>query len=134
MPPTDAVVELGATMVLRFEYLGNLVGRTALYLTVKQDRYAVDAAALLQIEETAGLTYLNGAPAVTPGWGDILVTDAINGFLTATLADNATVLLNDSEPWHFDLKLLYPVGLETRSRVLDRGQLYPVRTLTRVVV
>jgi len=73
--------------------LGSIAGRKKLWFTLKSDSAAADTASVLQIEETAGLVYLNGA-AGTGAQGDITVDDEDDGDITITLkAASAAQLL-----------------------------------------
>ncbi len=65
--------------------MGSLAGRTKLYFTAKRSKDDADSAAVIQVEETAGLLYLNGA-AGTAGNGSLTVTDAVAGDVTVVLA------------------------------------------------
>lgn len=72
--------------------LGDITGRKKLWFTVKGDLADEDAASTIQIEETAGLIYLNGA-AGTALNGDIAVDDQSAGNITVTLKAAATAAL-----------------------------------------
>jgi hypothetical protein len=82
----------GDTLTIPFTGLGALVGRSKLWFTFKTDLAQTDQAAVIQVEESAGLLYLNGLPA-TSGQGSIVVTDATTGALTVTLTPPAAALL-----------------------------------------
>jgi len=83
---TDGVLYLNAgdTISESLTYLGNLTGRTLLWVTLKRSLSDADSAALIQLEETAGLIYINGATG-TAGNGSITVTNVPAGNLTWTL-------------------------------------------------
>lgn len=72
--------------------LGDITGRKKLWFTVKGDLADEDAASVIQIEETAGLIYLNGA-AGTALDGAITVDDEDAGDITITLAAVASAEL-----------------------------------------
>lgn len=88
--------------------LGSLVGRTKLYFTVKKSRTDTDAESIIQIEETAGLLYLNGAAAGTASNGSLTVTDEATGAATIVLKAAET---DDIEP----SELLYDVQMSDAS-------------------
>jgi hypothetical protein len=72
--------------------LGSLANRSKLYFTVKRNEADVDTASIVQIEETAGLVYLNGASS-TAGNGSLTVNDATAGDITIVLKAAATAEL-----------------------------------------
>lgn len=78
---TDVTLRRGETIAVPFTALGSLTGRSKLWFTVKHLDSDVDTAAIIQIVETTGLVYLNGA-AGTAGNGSLVVTDATTGALT----------------------------------------------------
>jgi hypothetical protein len=65
--------------------IGDISSRTKLYFTVKEKYSDPDAQALIQIEETDGLLYSNGAVATTPANGSITVSDEATGDLTIVI-------------------------------------------------
>ena len=86
-------------------YLGDLTGRTLLWVTIKKSQQDADGAALMQIEETAGLEYINGGAAGTPANGVITVTNVVAGNLTWTLRATESVKLVDvAGKCYFDVK------------------------------
>lgn len=85
-------VQRGDTLSASLTGLGDITGRLKLWWTVKGDTASADTAALVMIEETAGLVYLNGA-AGTAIQGDITVDDQSAGDITITLAATATAAL-----------------------------------------
>jgi len=88
--------------------LGSLAGRTKLYFTVKKSRTDTDAESIIQIEETAGLLYLNGAVAGTASNGSLTVTNETTGAVTIVLKAAET---DDIEP----SELLYDVQISDAS-------------------
>lgn len=76
--------------------LGNLTGRTKLWLTIKAPSdvpLSGDSKAMVQIEETADLIYLNRAAPGTGQTGTLVVDDAAAGDITLTLSALATAAL-----------------------------------------
>ena len=77
----------GDTWRIRLEYLGDLTGAGEVWFTVKRGTSETDAAALLQVSESAGLVVLNGgAPA-----------SAALAVLTVDVAGNAVEVEVDEE-------------------------------------
>lgn len=82
--------------------LGSLVGRTKLVLTVKlasqiQTTTNTDSAAILQVQESVGLTIFNGSSTVTAADASITVTNASTGALTLVVnaAETSQIPLED---------------------------------------
>jgi hypothetical protein len=97
---TDASVEVFG--------VGDLTGRTKLYFTVKymkEKDSATDAQSVIQIEETAGLLYINKNAASVPANGSITVTDALAGTMTIELAAEETDKLLPNEVYVYDIKM-----------------------------
>jgi len=85
-------VQRGDTLSAALTGLGSIVGRTKLWFTAKRHLDDADTASIIQIEETAGLVYLNGA-AGTALDGAITVDDEDAGDITITLAAVASAEL-----------------------------------------
>jgi hypothetical protein len=103
----------GDTLSAALTGVGSLTGRTKCWFTVKAGAEDEDTAALVQIEETAGLLYLNGA-AGTAGQGSLTVTDAALGDLTIALAAAATKSLGQGS-YRYDVQILTAAGVTTRT-------------------
>ncbi len=101
---TNIVVQRGDTLSVSFTGLGSLVGRTKLWFTVKRAPSDTDPQAIIQIEESDGLLFLNGAPA-TSGQGSLTVTNATTGALTIALAAVATATLPGSGSATYDVQV-----------------------------
>jgi hypothetical protein len=99
--------------------LGSLAARTKLYFTLKQATTDTDAQAVAQIEETAGLVYVNGAAATTATNGTLTVTDEATGAITITLADDETAALETADAIYYDVKMLTAAG---GSQVMTIGR------------
>lgn len=91
--PGDVSIVRGDTMAVAITGLGNIAARDKLWFTAKRNANQTDAQAVIQIEETAGLVYFNGAAAGTPANGDITVDDAALGNITVTLDEARTAEL-----------------------------------------
>jgi len=89
--------------------LGDISGRSKLWFTVKTSDEDADAESIIQIEETAGLVYLNGA-AGTAGLGTITVDDAAAGDITITLDETATDDLVPAVNLLYDVQMLTAAG------------------------
>jgi hypothetical protein len=115
--PTGADVEIvcGDTLVLMFLRLGDISGRDKLWFTLKADRSDdADSASLIQIEETAGLEYIDGAAATVPGNGTITVIDAPSGDITVGLAAvEAAKLDDDTGHLSYDVQMLAGTTITT---------------------
>ena len=103
----------GDTLTANLTALGSLVGRTKLWLTVKRSLDDADAAAVLQVLETTGLTILNGA-AGTAGQGSVVVTDQATGALTLTVVPVASAQLAPGS-YRYDVQILTASGVTTKG-------------------
>ena len=93
--------------------LGDISGRSKLWFTVKHDRSGADTAAIIQIEETAGLVYLNGSAASVAGNGSITVDDASAGNITIALDETETDDLPVFSGLYYDVQMLTAAGAVT---------------------
>lgn len=92
-------------------YLGDLTARTLLWVTLKKSLSDADSAALVQLEETAGLLYINGTAATVAGNGSITVTDVAAGNLTWALeAVESVKLIDTSGKCYLDVKWVDAAG------------------------
>lgn len=86
-------------------YLGDLTGRTKLWVTLKRSLSDADSAALIQIEETDGLLYINGTAATTAGNGSVAVTNVAAGNLTWALeAEESVKIIGTAGKCYLDVK------------------------------
>ncbi len=91
--------------------LGDISGRSKLWFTVKTGDGDTDAESIVQIEETAGLVYLNGADAsARAANGDITVDDASAGDITVTLDETETDDLTPTTNLLYDVQMLTAAG------------------------
>ena len=90
--------------------MGSVADKTKLYFTIKHKRTDADSAALVQIEESAGLLYLNSSTAGTPGNGTLTVDDAVAGNVTITLTDDETTKLTEIRSLYYDFKKITAAG------------------------
>jgi hypothetical protein len=98
--------------------LGNITARTDLYFTIKRRTTDADTAAVVQIEETAGLIVINGGAPAAAGNGTLTVTDAVAGDVTVTLAAIESEKLRATDNLQYDFKMVTAavVQLLTRNR------------------
>lgn len=101
----------GDTITVPFTELGSLVGRSKLWFTVKASDGDLDAAAIIQIEETGGLLYLNGLTA-TSNQGSLVVTDQNGGAMTVSLIPIAAASL-PLKVYHYDVQVLVGTAIHT---------------------
>lgn len=117
---TDATIEVFG--------VGDLTGRSSLYFTVKymKDKdTAADMHSVIQIEETAGLLYINQVEADTPANGSIVVSDALAGTMTIKLSAAETDKLTPNESYVYDIKM--------DNDVMAEGKLLISTAVTRTV-
>ena len=112
----------GDTLSLAITGLGNISSRAKLWFTVKVSKTDADAAAIIQIEETAGLVYLNGAAAGVSGNGSITVDDEVAGDITIALAAAETAKLIARSTLSYDVQMRTAAGsvetLETDTAIV----------------
>jgi len=92
-------IQRGDTLSVSLTGLGNITGNAKLWFTAKESAGWPDSMAMVQIERTSGLLYLNRAAPVSPvvaGDGVITVDDAAGGNITITLTARASSLLAGS--------------------------------------
>lgn len=82
-------VTVGTTWSASITGLGDMSGRTALYVAVKTAIGDTDDAAIIRWTEGTGLTRLSGS-ATTASYGTIAVDDATDGDITVTLTIDGT--------------------------------------------
>lgn len=126
----DITVQRGDTLSVTLTGLGNIASRTKLYFTVKVNPTRdTDTAAILMIEETAGLTVVNGAAYTTVANGDITVDDAAAGDVTITVDEAVTALLSVASGLYYDIQMVSAAGVVT----LTAGRLSVTADVTRAV-
>lgn len=119
----DLALQRGDTWAITMQRLGDVSGRDELWFTLKDDKDDADASALVQIDESTGLLYINGVPAGTPANGSIVVTDAAKGNLTINLAAVEAAKLADVGNLYYDVQLLDDPAITTlvRGRAVVMG-------------
>lgn len=116
---SDLVIRQGDTWEQPITGLGSLVGRTALYFTVKRQLSDTDARALLQIEEGEGLLRINQAAPASPvvaGDASITVDDESAGDVTLRIeARAAAALLAEDGTFAYDIKAVFASDVNTKT-------------------
>lgn len=110
MAGSTLTIQRGDTLTATLTGLGSLATRSKLWFTVKNSTWDSDDAASLFIEETAGLTRLNGATYTTTTDGDITVDDEGDGDITITVKAAATAALSDQRTLVYDVQILRANG------------------------
>ena len=93
--------------------LGDISTRDKLWFTVKADKSDADTASIIQIEETAGLVYFNGAVAAVSANGTITVTDQVAGDLTIAIDKEEMDDLAPTPGLQYDIQMLTAAGTVT---------------------
>lgn len=129
----DVTVQRGDTWSASLTGLGNLAGRSKLWVTAKSSTTEADSQAMWQIEETGGLLVLNRAPAVAPAAtstdGSLTVNDEAAGDITVMLKPDASKVL-PAGTWFIDIQVLYTSGV---VQTLAAGTWTSVGDVTRSV-
>jgi hypothetical protein len=118
----------GDTLTATITTLGSLAGRTKLWFTVKESKADADSASIIQIEETVGLVYFNGA-AGTAGNGSLTVDDEAAGDITVVLAAADADDLEVRGALYYDVQMLSAAGVTT----LTSGTFSVEADVTRVI-
>ena len=108
LPTAALAVKRGDTFTGVITGLGSIANRTKLWFAFKRSHHDADTAALVLIEETDGLVYLDGA-AATSGQGSITVDDEDAGNVTVVIDEAATAVLTEgARP--YDIQVLRSTG------------------------
>lgn len=99
-------IKRGDSLSASLTGLGDISGRTNLWFTVKDNLDDADTASIIQIDESTGLLYLNGAAAANPANGAITVDDAAAGDITITLQEAETDDLVPTQGLYYDVQVL----------------------------
>jgi len=103
----ELTITRGDSLSASLTGLGDISARSKLWFTLKDRRSKTDANALVQIEETAGLIYLNGADAsARSANGSITVDDEDAGDITIALDEAETDDLIPEAGLHYDVQML----------------------------
>jgi hypothetical protein len=111
--------------------LGDISTRTKFWFTLKHSKDDMDPQSIIQIEESGGLLYLNGAAASVPGLGTISVTNAVLGNVTVTLDEAITQVLVVETGLHYDFQQL-TAAANVQTMAMGTGVV--TADVTRVIV
>ena len=117
----------GDTLSAALENIGALTNYSKLWFTVKRDYDDADTAAVIQIEKTGGLLYLNGA-AGTTGNGSLTINDVASGDVTIVLNASETAKLSPGN-YQYDIQILRSAG--TPVSTLTYGEFVVAADVTR---
>ena len=95
MQPDSIEVYRCTTWRFSIRNLGNIAARTELWLGVKRDLDDADTAAMLLLEETAGLIRIGGAAPTLAANGTLTVTDAVRGNIDIWVSEDETDIEGD---------------------------------------
>lgn len=129
---SDIVIRQSDRVTIALTGLGALTDRTKLWFTIKKTpKHDADTASILQIEETAGLLYLDGAAYGTAAHASLTVDDAAAGDITIVIEEQATALLpTDKGEMKYDIKRLGANGPVTMTEGAARVTVHVTRSLT----
>jgi hypothetical protein len=108
--------------------IGDLTNYSKLWFTAKKTTADLDTSAIVQIEHTAGLTYINGAVAITPANGTLAIDDETTGDVTIGLAAVEMAKL-DPGKYVYDIQVLRSTG--TPVSTLTEGTFIVPADVTR---
>jgi hypothetical protein len=92
----------------------NITGFTEIWFTVKSTKTHTDAESKIQITQSSGLAYLNGADAsARAANGAITVSDALTGVVVITLDEAETDDLEELVSGYFDVQVLLAGDIST---------------------
>jgi hypothetical protein len=120
----------GDTLIANLTGLGNIAARTKLWFTVKSSLDHTDAQSILFLEETAGLTVVNGAAYAVITDASIVVTNAVTGALTITIKPAVSKNL-PLGGYSYDMQYLTAAGVVT---TITTGTFTASGDVTRAVV
>jgi len=110
--------------------LGDLTAITDSWFTVKADHTDEDTAAMIQIQQTVGLLYINGEAAAVAGNGSITLTNAALGIVTVALSADETIKLTSTTGrWFYDFQTISPAGIVTEIT----GEMNVTGDITRAI-
>jgi hypothetical protein len=96
----------GDTVSIALTGLGDLTGNSKIWFTAKSSYSDDDAEAIIQVEKTLGLAYLNGAAAVTATDASLVVDVLLTGNITITLKPALTSVLEPVIGLYYDIQML----------------------------
>lgn len=120
----EAVIHRGDDWAWPVTDLGDITTYTDLWFTFRPDRRDTDLASDVQLKESVGLVYLNGASATTPANGSITRDDAVAGDITLALDKDETVNLVPKDGAYYDIQGITAAGVVRTIRE-GRGKITP---------
>ena len=117
----------GDTLSAALENIGALTNYSKLWFTVKRDYDDADSAAVVQIEKTGGLLFINGAVG-TAGNGSLTINDVASGDVTIVLHASETAKLSPGN-YQYDIQILRSAG--TPVSTLTYGEFVVAADVTR---
>ena len=117
----------GDTLSAALENIGALTNYSKLWFTVKRDYDDADSAAVVQIEKTGGLLFINGAVG-TAGNGSLTINDVASGDVTIVLHASETAKLSPGN-YQYDIQILRSAG--TPVSTLTYGEFVVPADVTR---
>ena len=104
--------------------------RSKLWFTAMDDRDDDDSQAIIQVEESAGLLYVEKAPAVSAAYGSLTVVTEASGVVTVMVVSQATALLGARMRRWYDFQMLTESGtIET----IKEGRFTVERDVTKTI-
>lgn len=116
-------IHRGDTLVIPFAGLGSIAGRSKLWFTMKTSLSHEDSQSIIQVEEGAGLLYINGAAAGTPANGTITVNDEDNGDFDVILDEVEAAKLTRKEGMYYDCQVLIGTAVTTLTHAYANVEL-----------
>ncbi len=93
--------------------LGSLANLSKLFFTIKRIYADLDSEAEIQVEKSAGLVYINRAPAANPAHGSIVVNDVNLGNITIVVDAVETAKLDLLMDVYYDVQFINTSGTVT---------------------
>lgn len=120
----------GDTLSAALENIGALTNYSKVWFTVKRDFDDADSAAVVQIEKTDGLKYLNGAAVDVANKtnGSITIQDEATGDVTVALVAAETAKLSPGN-YQYDIQILRSAG--TPVSTLTYGEFVVAADVTK---
>lgn len=116
MAGSTLTIQRGDTLTFPLTGLGSVADRSKLWFALKTSADYSDDAAILLIEETAGLTRVNGNSYASTTNGSITVDDEDAGNLTITVKPAVTSALSALYPLVYDTQVMRTDGSVTTLR------------------
>lgn len=117
----------GDTLSAALTNIGALTNYSKVWFTVKRDYDDADSAAVVQIEKTGGLLFINGA-AGTTGNGSLTINDVASGDVTIVLNASETAKLSPGN-YQYDIQILRSAG--TPVSTLTYGEFVVAADVTK---